>query len=151
MADRMAAEIKIGGPLPKDKIQEFMDIIEGSGAGPEYGEGSWDPEEILDAIHREAVLDLYDDEAAWGEFPELEAFCRGVGLSFVRRSEAKYEYDAEVIWSTPLGGGGCNVSAEGVPVLDAETIRDLLKKGVTALEARLDELEPPEVPPLTIV
>ena len=51
----------------------------------------------LHQARREGWLWLYDTEARFGEFDELEKTCRRLGLSYERHSEAGYGYDAQVV------------------------------------------------------
>jgi hypothetical protein len=41
-------------------------------------------------------LCLCDEQANYGEFPELEAACRKLGLAYCRHSEASFDCDAEL-------------------------------------------------------
>lgn len=49
------------------------------------------------AALKERRLWLCDDEASWGEFPELKKTFRDLGLAYTRRSDGGAAYDAEVI------------------------------------------------------
>jgi hypothetical protein len=79
---------------------------------------------------------LNDDQARFGEFPELEEACRTLGLTYRRHSEGKYELDPEVVdWrpgmSEPLVRMGSNDDREATYV-GADHVRqaiDLLEAG----------------------
>jgi len=62
-----------------------------------------DPKQLEDALYGwldGGVLHAADDSVAWGEFDCVEAKCRELGLTYVRRSEGKYDISPEVVWST---------------------------------------------------
>jgi hypothetical protein len=50
------------------------------------------------------LLRLYDDQASWGEFDDLESFLQNHDIPFCRYTEGKYEYDAEVVAFHPASG-----------------------------------------------
>ena len=103
MADRMAAEVWIGGKFPRSLwgVSRFRPV---HGLGPEpveihfRGGHSGRPE-------RDGLLHFADVEAAWGQFQELEGWLREHNLPFRRHSEAKYEYSPE-LGRVPAGPEG---------------------------------------------
>jgi len=59
---------------------------------------------------------LCDEQADYGEFPELEAACRKLGLSYCRHSEASFDCDSELAdWrpgmNKPLVRTGSNINS----------------------------------------
>ena len=91
MADRMAAEIWIGGKLPRSLLDEFpIDDLR-----VDWDENPVDrtSEETLLAGREDDHLHFCDCEAAYGEFQELEGWLREHNIPFQRQSSGKYEYD----------------------------------------------------------
>jgi hypothetical protein len=103
-------------------------------------------------------LNVGDDEALGGAFPDLENFLVRHGIAFDRRSDAKYEYDAEIVFFRRgmAEPGWVRATQNGQPVVlleQLQTARQLLRAGsyVAAqreLDALMDQLPP--LPPLTI-
>jgi hypothetical protein len=92
MADRMAAEIWIGGKLSRSLLDEFPI----SDLRLDWDETPIDPtseDGILSARDESGLLHFADCEAAWGEFEELEGWLREHGIPFQRQTSGKYEYD----------------------------------------------------------
>jgi hypothetical protein len=92
MSDRMAAEIWIGGNLPRSLLEEFPI----SGLWLDWDNTSFDDsseEGVLNARDEDGLLHFADCEAAWGEFGELEGWLRDHGIPFRRHSSGKYEHD----------------------------------------------------------
>jgi hypothetical protein len=75
MADRMAAEIWIGGRLPRSLLTEFpiADLRVDWDATPF---DSSTEQGILAARNENGLLHFADCEIAWGEFTELENWLR---------------------------------------------------------------------------
>lgn len=80
MANRVPASILIGGQVKPDLLSELVEKIRFEGLAVEWGG------ETFDARHRIVgePLALFDEECAWGQFDELEAFCVEHKLPFVR-------------------------------------------------------------------
>jgi hypothetical protein len=100
MADRMAAEIWIGGKLPRSLLDEFP--ISDLCVDWDYNRLASSAEsDILAGRDPDGLLHFADIEAAWGEFQELEAWLREHRLPFRRRSEGKYEHTPERVEFRP--------------------------------------------------
>jgi len=80
MANRVPASIRIGGQLSSDSFDALVAKIQFEGLAVEWGG------EVFRASHRAPgePLELFDEECAWGQFDELEAFCIENKLPFVR-------------------------------------------------------------------
>ena len=106
MSDRFSADITIGGAVPRSLVAALCEAISDSGAGLDW-EGGCDPGCAEDLLHlaeaegARGTIRLHDCQASYGEFPELEAFLIANGIAFDRASEAKYEYDGEVLKFRP--------------------------------------------------
>jgi len=105
MSDRFAGEIEIGGKVPKDLAQDLVDAVaeEGAAEGNDWGGKEFSPQSpgelmgVVAASGFEGILRLVNDQASFGAFTYLEAFCVKHGIAFNRKSEARYEYDAELV------------------------------------------------------
>ncbi|HBO44907.1 MAG TPA: hypothetical protein DD670_13460 [Planctomycetaceae bacterium] len=178
MADRMAARIFIGGKIPEILVEPLCDQIDASSASIEYGDPPLRPQtaqDLLDVREQRnkndsncpSLLVLYDDEASWGEFQELEEFLREHEIAYTRHSDGKYEHDPCIVEYRPghdLVELAANKSME--PVVPAGEVQKALDKldeaikhdhhGRTGaaeavmMKARrmLRKLLPPELPPL---
>jgi hypothetical protein len=170
MADRMAAEIWLGGKLPRSLLEEFPI----SGLCLNWDNArllSSEEADILAARDEDGLLHFADAEAAWGEFQELEAWLREHNLPFRRRSEGKYEHSPELVEFRPDLKGKRNrdvytfTSPEGAPVVSvseveaitnrmAKLVADRKRSATQRLQAweklfrKLTRVLPPKLPPL---
>lgn len=80
MANRVPASILIGGLVTPDLFSALVEKIQFEGLAVQWGG------EIFDASHRIVgePLALFDEECAWGQFDQLEAFCVEHKLPFIR-------------------------------------------------------------------
>lgn len=137
MSERFATWILIGGKVPRAKVEQLLKAIREAGVSPEWGDGVFapnTPEELM-SVHKDGYLWFCDDEASWGEFPDLEQTCRDLGLAYTRCSDGASMYDAErVDWrpgmKAPLSRICSNESGEKILVAE-EPVRNAL----AALEA----------------
>jgi hypothetical protein len=100
MADRMPAEIWIGGKLPRSLLDEFPI----SDLRLDWDETPFDTtseQSILSARDESGLLHFAECEAAWGEFEELEGWLREHNIPFKRHSSGKYEYLPELVEFRP--------------------------------------------------
>ncbi len=134
MADYMAAHIEIGGKLARCKLTELLSLIEELSA-EDYGSSSPNQEYLQICADENKPLALYDDQARYGEFPELEEFCIANNLTFNRHSSPKYEYEGQIRFFSP-DSGERNISAtdNGEPYLVLSELQDYQKKGLSLLE-----------------
>jgi hypothetical protein len=99
MSDRFCAEIHIGGTIRRADLRSLAEAIESDGGCLDWGGGAPNAEEIVtmfeEAAKKKEWVSFCDDQATYGEFPQVEAFCVEHAVAFVRTSEAKYEYDGE--------------------------------------------------------
>ena len=173
MAENMAAEIEIGGKVAAGLVPELCRIISEAGVGLDCGSYDFRPASAKDLLEArrdtDDVLLLIDDQARWGEFPDLETFLSEHNIPYTRRTEPKYEYDGELVDFRP--GGGVIVvpiNAAGYPIVPASALADVdaalaqaleyLTKGPGSVgpaiepakkaQQLLREHLPPQVPPL---
>ena len=80
MAERMAAQIWIGGRLSANQVDELCGAIATEGVSLDWGDRRFcpsTPQDLLQARvehHDSRVLWLCDGQASWGEFDDLESF-----------------------------------------------------------------------------
>ena len=163
MSDRYCAWIRIGGSIERSKTEPLLGEIQASGVSLDWGEPPFEPasaEALVDA-KKEDILQLCDDQARNGEFPELEEVCRDLGLAYTRFCEAWCGYDAEVVEFRPGMKEPLirTCSNEGSDIVLVDTAA--VKEALTSLEAgrnqeaiaQLRSLCPqvPDLPPLEII
>ena len=168
MADRMAAEIWIGGKLSRSLLDEFP-ISDLRLDWDETPFDSTSEQGILSARDESGLLHFADCEAAWGEFEELEGWLREHGIPFQRQTSGKYEYDPYFVEFRPDLAGKPDryalTTQDGAPVVCREEIEKAMRgmaklvgdkkrpaeKRLRAWERiyrRLSRSMPPKLPPL---
>src|SRR5688572_25011286 len=107
MSTRMAAEIWIGGQVPRKLIGKLRTQIAVTGVALEWGDAHFEPESTADLLaalrDTEGVrlLWLCHEDARYGQFPELEEFLEKQGIPYDRATDDKYEYDSELVQYRP--------------------------------------------------
>jgi len=174
MADRMSAEITIGGPVPRELVEQLCGEIQAAGVRLDYDGPYYEPhtaEDLLAACGEDGLLFMADHEVAYGEFTQLEDSLKQNNIGFTRRSEGKYEYDPLVYEFRPgrnsveiLTNNDFEPVIHARPVAEAEALLteavellddgDIIRKinraqqrvaeAITTLQAAL----PPKLPPL---
>lgn len=162
MSDYIPAEIRIGGKIAKRIVPDLCAVIGTQHIATEWGNAPFKPtteHELLEA-RTDGVLQLYDDEASWGEFDDLEEFLRENDIPYSRQTVAKYEYDAEIVEFRPGNDPVVLTTlASGehvVPVAALANVMEAMEQAAQTLEraaiekARqaLRETLPPEISPL---
>jgi hypothetical protein len=158
MGEQIAAELKVGGPVPRQLIPALCRLIGAAGVGLDWGESNFAPAteaDLLEAVETEGgqgLLVLRDDEASWGKFPGLETFLRRHDIAFDRHSSPKYEYDGELVHCRP-GMEDTQFTAtddgEGfVPLEAVRKIKAALLAGDQATALLLAQEAAPDVPDL---
>ena len=163
MSSRFCASIRIGGKIKRSKVKPILKAVREAAVSLEWADAPFVPQnadELLEACGG-SWLSLCDERANYGEFPELEAMCRKLGLSYCRHSEASFDCDAELAdWrpgmKRPLIRTGSNINS-----VDTYVSTEAVRKALTLLEAghsmkalyALRQLCPviPELPPFEIV
>lgn len=176
MADRLAAEIRIGGKVRRSVAKALCRVVATTGAALEWGEARFHPETIADLLAARCdsgdglrLLQLFDDQAAWGQFEELEEFLRKQGIAYCRYSEGKYEYDAETSafhptrglleWLTDQDRHAMVRASELTPITDtlAKLLAEMrggempsakLRRKIRRIRGKLQKCLPPGVPGL---
>jgi hypothetical protein len=107
MSEPIPAEITIGGKVPAFLVPRLCHAISQQCVSLEWGDAWFRPESADDLLSAridcdgEQVLVLRGDQANYGQLETLEGFLREHSISFDRRSDAKYEYSAELIAFRP--------------------------------------------------
>ncbi len=111
MSERIAAEIQIGGKIRDRVAEELCGVIATEGVSLEWGESLFQPAKPDDLLAARCdtgdgllLLRLFDYEASWGEFNDLEEFLREHDIAFCRYTEGKYDFDPEVVAFHPTCG-----------------------------------------------
>jgi hypothetical protein len=172
MSDRFAAQITIGGTIPRSLVEGLCNEISASGGSTDWGETNCEPSDersLLNLRGENGTITLYDSEARYGEFPELEAFLIDHGIPFDRLSEAKWEYDGEVVKFRPVHelyhllatqDGETSITSEEIEEIakrldyvDGLSKRELLDLVVQVRDdlRSVMGMDVPPVPPLVIV
>lgn len=174
MPDCMSAYLELGGTVPENRLAELAEKLSRQG-GPEWGEYYAGHRFQVEADLRTASSQvrpfvIYDDEAPWGQFEELESLCQEIDLTYRRHRCAKYEYDAVWQWWRPAMDepAYCLASQEGAVLVEADAFRQRWRAASaqalrhTALDVAIELLVanmeewlanhiPPEIPPLEII
>jgi hypothetical protein len=101
MADRMAAEIEIGGTLRHEDVPKLIEAFGCDGVGTTWGVRNAGSMSIEALVGDTGTIHVMDDEARNGELQHIEAACRQLGLTYIRKSEGKCECAPEIAWWTP--------------------------------------------------
>ena len=160
MADRFPGEIHIGGTLrPADHDADDITAFLGQCAGQptQWGESGHGDGLTLDTIDQvidpdTGLITFRNDQACYGVFEELEELCCWLGLSFDRNSDARYEYDGELVrWrpgmERPLvenatQSGHALIDRERVEACQALLQHGRIEEGIKALGDLLPQFAP---------
>lgn len=162
MSERYAANIVIGGNLPRNQLPELLKAVREAAVSIEWSEPPLDPQseqDLLSAIE-EGQLWLCDDQTRYGEFPELETTCRKLRLSYTLWSEGYCGHDASVVEWRPgmrkalVRIGSNSNNATFVPTEEVcKALRQLESNHIGRARKILRALCPniPKLPPFKIV
>lgn len=151
MADRMSAWIEIGGPIRARQIDGLLEAIEQDGAREDWG---GEPVTNLNPDGA-STLKLFDEDAPWGQFQAVEAFCQRHGIAFERHCEGKYEFDSHTLLFRPGHEAVYRptIASTGEPVVLREEIvaarAKLQSRDLDSALALLEQALGPDVPALT--
>jgi len=149
MSERYFASIRIGGDLPRKQVARLCALL---------GLDGTSDEDLLQRVDQ-GWLRHEDGQAAWGEFGDIEAACRKLGLSYVRDSDGYFDMPAQTAFWRPGMRGTETVTTDsngdqlvGADVLIEVRDRLLAGKAGEALQCLCGHIvEVPEVPPFRIV
>lgn len=143
----------IGGPLPADKIEDLLDMIDG--AFSEMAAGPDDGNQVRDAVKAKESLFL-QGQVNYGNPECVTTFCKEHSLTYWLHFDAGCEWDAGIqIWKPgDEAEQECPASAQGyTPTVDFSTLQIWNRQGLT-LQHVIDDTArflSEAVPPLTIV
>ena len=91
MAERMAAEITIGGTIPASLVPQLCRTITEEGVSHAWGDAPFCPQSAADLLKilSDGLLWLCDDQASWGQFDALERLLQEHNVPFDRKSGGK--------------------------------------------------------------
>lgn len=158
MGDHFKIEIKFGGNVTTEDLQEITEQAFAYGMGIEWEDSTMsDLRRILEnwAVAR-GYPALTHPSCDWGNIEELENLLTLKGLTWVKRICALYEYDGELKWWKPgmKSSEDCLANANAdEPILTLETLQGLRVGGMKKVSDVIDYLQflVPEVPPLALV
>jgi hypothetical protein len=153
MADYIAAHIAIGGKLAGSKLEELSSLIEDLSAEDDWSSPA-DQQYLQKCSDDRKPLALYDDEARYGEFEELERFCTRNKLTFKRQSSPKYEHEGQIrLFSPDCGDRYIGATDDGEPYLKLSEFKDCQEGGLTLQEVieNIEAYEDGHVPAFELV
>ena len=134
MADYMAAHIEIGGKLARCTLNELLSLIEELSA-EDYWSSFPNQEYLQKCTDENKPLALYDDQARYGEFAELEEFCIANNLTFKRHNSPKYDYEGQIRFYSPDSGDKIiGATDDGELYLKLSELKEYHDKGLTLQE-----------------
>jgi len=150
------ATISIGGAIKRSDIERFIAAAENDYAYPDDGRGLLGAA-LIDAKLDNTALVLIGEDVPWGEFDELEALCRELGLAYARRSDPNQGNWGEhtVFWQPGMREPETIATRDGEPVMTGSEIARRIGGGQSAAPlaaelVRLKRVIALEIP-LTIV
>jgi hypothetical protein len=130
MADRMAAAIEIGGKITKELLDELIALA--SECWAEDWSSAANTKYLMEAIKDKKSLVLTDPEIAWGEFTDIEEFCKEHGLHFKRHTCPMFEYEGELQCYNPEKGlQTIGATADGTVYFKEYDLREFHKQGLS--------------------
>lgn len=160
MAEYIPATILIGGQLASDQLPKLFAAVQEDGVLDADHGGIGDRGELEALIDGARPLLLVHPDASYGKLPALEAACESLGLTYRRESDAKYEYEAEIVsWAPGMAEPRWTQGSQGgAAVIAIAAVRRLLDTPAASdaeVIARVGEMlagyAPVEVPPLVLV
>ncbi len=160
MGTYFPGRITIGGKLPRSKLDEFVEMVDLSGARFDWAsDGSFTKEDLLEDLKTETPepIHLMDGEASFGHFEDLENWLAKNGMSYLVSSDSYCEYEATINGLVNGEPFSVDSNQSGDAVVGMEIVTSALaslKEGdIFAAIATLSAAakETPEVPPFEIV
>jgi hypothetical protein len=145
MSEQFFGEISIGGILKRSDLPGFIKAVNDS----YYDDTLKTEKDVLGYIQEtDEVFEISSGQASWGEFKELEEFCREHDLSYNRRSDHHSECNAEfAIWRPGMAEPNVNMSdTDGDVVINVDQLKRVLKE----LQEFIDEIKTVEGAPLKL-
>lgn len=155
MSEPIPAYIAIGGKVTKEQAEQIVIFCDDYGLTDDCESSCITTiDELEDEIDEDGVLKLYNHQANYGMFPDLQAWLESQKIPYDLHADGKYEYDPEITEYRPSLGEAITRKADhsGDEVIDANVVRKALTliadgEAVKAVELLREELGP-EVEPL---
>ena len=142
MSEYLAAHLTIGGPIPRRLVARLCATIGQERLALDWGEPVFQPQSADDLLAAcidlggVRLLRLYDEQARWGQFEELERLLVRHKIAFDRHNEGKYEISPEWFAFRPgLGGFPLPTNAQEQVVIEAEPLWPLADRLAAARRA----------------
>lgn len=156
MSNRLSVNIHIGGALPAVHSAELIDTICLQEVALGWNGRPFQPDSITDLWKAliNGVIHLYDNHTSKDKFPDLEAFCQRVGLSYNRYYDGNAEWNPGMVawrpgWETPRE---FVTDTDGKIVVHAEALEEVVDmwaaQGDEAALGYLRALAGLDLPPL---
>jgi hypothetical protein len=163
MSERYATWIKIGGRIKRSRVEGLLKAIREAGVRTDWGEPFFAPKTIKELLEacKDGWLQLCDEEARYGEFPQLETACQRLKLGYRRHCEGICGYDAEVVdWrpgvKAPVARKSSNEHPDDTLVLASAVTEAIallegghIQQGIDALKHLCPDV--PDLPPFKII
>jgi hypothetical protein len=103
MADRFPGKITIGGDITESQLKKLAAAAVESNVKTDWGDRELDETDVKQIFYNNqgSHVTFVNEEARSGVFESLEDYCDKAGISYVRHSSPKYEYDGELSWNVP--------------------------------------------------
>jgi hypothetical protein len=158
MAKRFPGEICIGGPIPRHLLNPLITAIVAERVSlDDDGRRPATRETLETAFDAGTVVRLCHDQACLGQFDALERFLVAHRIHFNRHSDARDEFDAELVCYRGRGAMPrvFPSNAAGEILIKPEDVRRILGSRRSTPEGKLMDIfvlvEPIEAAPLTPV
>ncbi len=145
----------IGGTITDPQVTySLICAIRTENVGPDYGAGFSNDDEVHDDIElaqsNGQPLKVYDDQASYGNFSDLERVVQQLGLTFNRGADAYMEHDGDIVWWRPGMDSPDSTSADqsANPMVGLEAVRNAYGNGT--LGALIDSYTPCQVPAIVL-
>ena len=142
MSEYLAAHLTIGGPISRRLMARLCAAIGRERLALNWGEPVFQPQTADDLLAAcidlggVRLLRLYDEQARWGQFEELERQLIHWQIAFDRHNEGKYEINPERFSFRPGKEGVAYLTnAQEQVVIEAEPLWPLLDRVATARRA----------------
>ena len=132
MSDRYCAWLKIGGRIERSKLEPLVKEVGQSSVAIDWGEPLFEPNDANELLNarKHGWVWLCDEQARYGEFPELEETCRKLSLAYQRYCEAWCGYDAEIVeWRPGMKEPlirTCSNEDSAIVLVDGATVAEVL-------------------------
>jgi hypothetical protein len=155
MGERYSATIEIGGKIKRALLPELVAACESDGVSSETTQAEVGEEDFVNAAKAGETIQLFDHQASYGQFTDLESWCQKNGVTYQRVSSPHYDIDGETAFWKPGMADPTEVSSTGAgyPYVTLNDLIEIHKAGTIFIDAVIRSIEEKcgEVPALEIV